>query len=108
MVIRDLQGSQDLSLGEMSQDFEFNAAVKLVTVYIKSSLPITEEVTISFISSSGNNYNTVIDSKVMQLESSYVFAAAGDIALTEGDKIRVEVTNANLSGVVYATVKAEA
>lgn len=105
LIVRDLDASQDLSLAPFSHDFVFDYAALLATVYISADVPITEEVTITFISKTGTSYNTVIDSKVLSEESSYVFAASGDIAINEGDKLRVEVTDANGIGEVFVTVK---
>jgi len=106
-VLRSLAAQQDLSVGAMDKSFEFNSAGKLKTVYIHSSVKITEEVSISLDSVLGSAYDTLIDTKVLSAMSDYVFAAPGDIIFNEGDKIRVQVTDANSVGLVAVTVKAD-
>jgi len=98
-------GSQDLSSSAMSEEFDFNQSCELITVYIHASVNITETVTITFVSRDGSTYDTVIDVANMQAESDYVFSATGGLGLNEGDKVKVAVTNANTTGIVYVTVK---
>lgn len=107
MIIRDKVGIGDLSAAEFSQDFNFGFASKLVTVFIHSDTALTEEITITYVSAKGTEYDTVIKSRVLSSESDYIFAAQGDIAINEDDSIRVEITNANLVGEVGVTVKVE-
>lgn len=107
MVIRSLYAEGDLSDGAIDAEFAFNRACKLVTVFLHADQDITEDVTISYDSVNGASYDTVIKARTLSSESDYVFAAQGDIALNEGDKIRVAVTNANLVGQVFISVKVE-
>ncbi len=108
MIIRSLYGSADLSQAEFDQAFHFDQACKLVTVFIHCDQEITEDITISLDSEMGADYDTVIKARTLSGESDYVFAAQGDIALNEGDRIRVQVSNANLLGEVFVSVKVEA
>lgn len=108
MVIRSLYGPGDLSQAAFDQSFEFGYACKLVTVFIHCDQEITEDVTISLDSEMGADFDTVIKLRRLSSESDYVFAAQGDIALNELDKVRVQVSNANGTGEVFVSVKVEA
>ena len=105
--IRTLRTSQDLSAGALDFGFEFGQACELMTIYLSASINITESITVSFDSVNGATYDTVIDSKIFSAEKNYVYAAGGSLTFNEGDKIRIQVTNANMVGTVYATVKAK-
>lgn len=91
----------------MSADLLFGEACKLVTVYVHFTAPVTEDITISFISAEDSLHNTVISKETITAASDYVFAASGDLALNEKDIIRVAVTNATGVGTAYVTAKAE-
>lgn len=107
LIVRSLKTTHNLADDEFSHDFDFGYACKLTTVYLHSSLPITEDVEVWFISADGENYHTLIDSSEMVSDSDYVFSANGDIAINEGDKIRVKCTNANGVGFLGVTCKVE-
>jgi len=102
------KAEQDLSVAALQEDFDFPVSCKLVTVYLRASVPITEDVTVSFISKDGSSYDTQIDTDRLTAEQDYVYQASGSIGINEGDKVRVECTNANTTGTVYTTVKTEA
>jgi hypothetical protein len=97
----------DLSDSEAEFSFSFPIAVKLLTVYLKSNVGITETITLSFVSQNGTSYNTTIDVKEMEGDSNYIYAAVGTLAINEGDSLNINVSNANATGSVYVTVKAE-
>lgn len=100
--------NHNLVEAEMDESLAFGYSCKLVTVYLKFSVPVTETVQIIFDSGDGEDYDTVIAEEDLDAASSFVFAAPGDIALDEEDKIRVKITNANGVGEVFCTVKVEA
>ncbi len=106
--IRRQIASADLSESDLDREFDFGYACKLITVYIAFSVEVTEDVEIWFDSGDGPQYDTLIADVTLHGARSYVFAAPGDIALDEGDKIKVKVSNANLEGIVSCTVKVEA
>ena len=106
MAIRSKEAQGDLADAEFDVAFDFVDAVELVTVYVQADVAITEDVEVWFDSAAGDAFDTLIDSRTLTTNKSYVFAANGEIALNEGDKIRVKVTNANEEGVVSVTVKA--
>lgn len=105
-MIFDRTYEYSLTEGELDIDFEFPQACSLLTVYIKASAPIREEVSINFRSALGANYDTLIERRKLQDEQNYVYAAVGTMAINEEDKVNVNVTNANALGVVRVTVKA--
>lgn len=107
MRILSRRASQNLANSAMSAELNFGEACKLLTVYFHASVPITEEVTVTFKSDDGSEFDTAIDKQVLRSGQDYVFAAAGDIAINEFDSILVEVTNANGTGTMYVTAKAE-
>lgn len=106
MALRSLVADQNLAVADFDHDFTFDHAVDLTTIYVHSSVPITEDIEIWYISALGSAYDTLIDMKTLNNESDYVYPAAGEVAFNEGDKIGVRVSNANLTGHVYITVKA--
>jgi len=105
MIYLTKRAAQDLALGALSAEFDFDESCRLATVYMHASVSISEEVTVTMVSASGSTFDTVIDAKTLRSEQDYVYAAVGDVALNQGDKIKVAVTNANTTGKVYVTVK---
>lgn len=106
MALRSKEASADLAGGDVDAQFDFVDACELVTVYIHFDVPVTEEVKISFKSAIGDAFDTLIDAKTLQNAQDYVYAASGEVAFNAGDKIRVQISNANLEGVAGITVKA--
>ena len=107
MALKSLKATQDLSTDAMSEEFSFSHAVRLVTVYVHADALITEDISIYFDSIDGSDWDTLLCAQSLEEESDFVYAAPGDIGLNEGDRLRVEVTNANGTGNVYVTVKAD-
>ena len=97
---RSAIGVHQLSESAMDLALSFGSAGLLRTVYFRASVPITEEVEIWLDAAEGPDYDTMIGSGVLSDQQDYVFAASGDIALCEGDQIRVTCTNANGIGQV--------
>ncbi len=102
----DKTASQDLSLGALSYTTDFGRRFKLNMVALKATTGITETVTITLSSGQGTTYNVVLASYNLEGESSYVWRPEGDLILYAGDEIKVECTNANLTGTIKALVKA--
>lgn len=107
MPLRSSRATQDLTAGPMAAEFDFGYAVRLITVYVHFSALVTEEINISFKSKDGSDWDTLICKQLMAEESDFVFAAPGDIGLNEGDKLKVDITNANGVGSAFVTIKAE-
>ena len=101
----DKTTSQDLSLGALSYTTDYGRRFKIEGIYFKSSVAITETITITLDSKNGANYDSVLRSKTLNAESSYVFIPGGENNFYAGDEIKIQCTNANLTGIVYVTIK---
>ena len=109
-MIRSKTHNQDLSVDAFNYDFNFSElerACSLMTVYIHASTPILESVTVKYKSSDGEDYTTLIHSRLLYNETDYVFASGGEIVFNAEDSITVGVTNANGIGEVFVTIKVE-
>lgn len=100
----DQKASQDLSEGALDETISYNKPFKLEQVLIVFSENITETITITLDSAGGSDYDTVLDSKDLNSQNNYVFHP--DRNFQAGDKIRIQCTNANVTGIAYVTVKA--
>lgn len=107
MIVFSRHYSKNLSTGDIDVSFDFPLSCKLLTVYVHSDVKITEEIDILFSSAEGSEYDTLIETRVLQNQKDYVFGASGAIAINENDRIRIKVTNANKTGIVGVTVKME-
>jgi len=102
----DLTSSQDLTAGALSYESSSgNRSFKVDEVILKASVNITETVTITRTSSAGATYDHIIAKRSMIAEQNFVFRPSGDCNFRAGDEIKVECTNANVTGVVYITIK---
>lgn len=100
------KGSQDLSVAALSLTTAFGRAFKLEQVTIKASVPISETVTITLVSVEGATYDVVLGKHVLDAESQWVWRPDGECNWQAGDEVKVECTAANLTGIVYAKIKA--
>ena len=105
IVLRNLTHEQDLTTDELYVEFEFSRAGRLATIYVKSDVAITETVTVGYASGLDSSYDTCIISETLEGQQNYVYAADGEVAFNEGDKVKVHVTNANTTGTVKVTAK---
>lgn len=103
---KDKTASQALSSGALSYTTDYARAFKLEQIMIKASVAITETVTITLDSAQGSNYDTVLATLLLDAESSAVWRPSGEANFQAGDEIKVQCTNANATGTVYATIKA--
>jgi hypothetical protein len=101
----DKTATQDLANGALSYTTDYNRRFKLESVMIKFSTAVTEEVTITLDSAHGSNYDVVLAKQTLDAEQNFVFRPQGELNLQIGDEIKVECTQANLTGVAYVTVK---
>lgn len=97
--------SQDLSQGSLSYTTEFGRRFKLEQILFKASVAITETITITLDSAHGANYDTVLGTIEMNGERSAVFRPQGEANFQVGDEIKVECTNANLTGILRGIIK---
>ena len=101
----DKQTSQDLSSAALSYTTSFGRKFKLEQITIHASVAITETITVTFISASGANYNVVLTSRDLVGEQDFIFRPQGECNFQAGDEVKVQCTNANTTGIVYATIK---
>ena len=104
----DITTSQDLSVDALSYTTSIGRRFRLDEVILHASIAITETVTITKVSKLGANYTAVLSSGDMVSEQDYVFRALGECRFLEDDELKVECTNANLTGTVYLTIKTSA
>ena len=102
---KDLTSSQDLSLGALSYTTAIARMFKLESVSIHFSVPVTEIITVTRDSINGANYDTVLAKQELNGSSDFVYRPSGEENFQEGDEVKVQCTNANLTGVSYVTVK---
>lgn len=102
----DKRTSQDLSAGALSYTTTFARKFKLEQILIHASVAISEAITITLDAAGGASYDTVLSSVTLVAETDFVFRPQGEANYNEGDEIKVQCTNANLTGTVYCTIKA--
>ena len=101
----DKTTSQNLVLGELSYTSAIGRKFKLEEVILHASVAITETVTVTRDSKNGADYDHVLDRGHLVGEQDYVFRPQGECNFQDGDEIKIHCTNANLTGVVYCTIK---
>jgi len=101
----DKSSSQNLSAGALLYTTAIGRRFKLESVSVHASVNITETITVTLISALGSNYNVILAKRDMISEKDFVFRPSGELNLQANDEIRVECTNANLTGTVYPVVK---
>ena len=101
----DLTTSQNLASGALSYTTSINRKFRLQAVEIHSSVVITETITLTRDSKNGTNYDTVLSSRSLVGEQSFIFRPDGECDFQAGDELKVQCTNANLTGIVYVTIK---
>ena len=104
-IRKDLTTSQDLSAGALSYTSAINRKFKLEEVVLHASVAITETVTITRDSKHGANYDQVLAKRSMVAEQDFIFRPSGECNFQVGDEIKIQCTNANLTGIVYITGK---
>lgn len=102
----DATASQDLSSGSLSFTTSFGRRFKLEQVLVKFSQAVTETITITLDSKNGTTYDTVLRARSLSSETNFDFTPEGQKNFQEGDEIKITITNANLVGIAYVTVKA--
>jgi len=101
----DKTTSQDLSSDALSYTTDYGRKFKLEQVIFHFSAAVSETVTITLDAKAGANYDTVLQEVTLISETDLVYRPQGEANFYEGDEIKIECTNANLTGVVYATIK---
>jgi hypothetical protein len=101
----DLTATQDLSSGALAYTSTTGRKFKLEEILIHFSVAVTETITVTRDSVNGANYDTVLDKGYMVGEQDYVFRPQGECNFQDGDEIKVQCTNANLTGIAYLIIR---
>ena len=101
----DIVSSQDLTLGALSYTTAIGRKFKLAEVALHSSVVITETITITRDSINGSSYDHVLMSRDLIGEQDLVFRPQGECNFEAGDELKVQCTNANLTGVIRLVIK---
>ena len=101
----DIITSQDLSAAALSYTTSIGRKFKLTEIILHASVAITETITVTRDSKNGANYDHVLKSFDLVGEQDFVFRPQGESNQEAGDEIKIQCTAANLTGVVYATIK---
>lgn len=104
-LIPDITTSQDLSLSALSYTTSINRKFKLQEIIIHASVAITETITITRDSKNGANYDHVMAKRSLVSEQDFIFRPEGEADFDIGDEIKIQCTQANLTGIVYVTIK---
>jgi hypothetical protein len=96
--------SQDLSAGALSITTDFPYAVRIESITIHASVPITELITITKDSHKGANYDTVLRKGNFNSSQDFVYMPDGEFYLHTLDQLKLQCTNANTTGTVYVTI----
>lgn len=102
----DIVTSQDLSLGTLSYTTSIGRRFRVERILFHASVAITETITITFDSGKGSNYDTILRKKSLSSEQDFIYIPDGENNYYAGDEIKIQCTNANLTGVIYVTLKA--
>ena len=100
------ESSQDLSAGALNYTTNFAAKTKVLQVFLHASTNISETVTISFNSTTGANYDTVIKSETLSSAANIAWIP-DNFVLLSGDEVTVTCTNGGGTGTVYVTIVGE-
>lgn len=101
----DITTSQDLSSGAFSYTTSINRKFKLAEVILHASVAITETITLTRDSKNGANYDHILVSRDLEGEQDLVFRPQGESNFEAGDELKIQCTNANLTGTIYITIK---
>jgi len=101
----DITTSQNLALAVMSYTTSIGRRFKLEQVIFHSDVPITETITLTLDSKNGAAYDTTLRVKSLSNESNYVFVPEGQNNFYAGDEIKIDCTNANVTGTLRVILK---
>ncbi len=102
---KDLTSSQDLSAGALSYTSAIGRAFKLEEVILHFSVAVTETITITRDSMHGASYDQVLARQSLIGGQDYVWRPQGECNFQAGDEVKVQCTQANLTGTAYLTIK---
>jgi hypothetical protein len=102
----DKTTSQDLSAGALSYTTNYSRKFKLEQIMCHASAAISETIKITLDSAKGSNYDAVLQEVVLVAETDFIYRPQGEANFQAGDEIKIECTNANLTGIIYVLIKA--
>jgi hypothetical protein len=105
-LCKDKTFTQDLSGGALSYTTDYGRARKIEEISINFSVAVSETITITLDSKNGSSYDVVKDSVTLVAEQDYVFRPNGEFNLNAGDEVKVQCTNANLTGSAFGVIRA--
>ncbi|MDD5355086.1 MAG: hypothetical protein PHY56_00890 [Candidatus Omnitrophica bacterium] len=97
--------NQDLSAGALNYTTSVGRKFKLAEIILHASVAITETITITRDSKNGANYDHILRSFDLVGEQDFVFRPEGECNFEENDEIKVQCTNANLTGTIYVEIR---
>jgi len=97
--------TQNLADGALSYTTVIARRSRLDHAYFKSTVAITEVGTVTLVSALGSAYDVVLFSRTLSSAQSFSFRPEGDVLLQAGDAIKIECTNANVTGTVSGAIK---
>lgn len=101
----DKTTSQNLASAALSYTTDYGRKFKLEQLIVNFSQAVTETITITLDSKHGANYDEVLFTADLLAEAGIVFRPQGEANYQDGDEIKVEITNANTTGIAYVTIK---
>jgi hypothetical protein len=102
---RDVTTSQDLSADSLSYTTTYGRKFKLEQIIFHVDVAISETITITLDSANGSDYDSVLQEVTLVAEKDFIFRPQGEANYHAGDEIKVECTNANLTGEIFVTFK---
>lgn len=102
----DIKGSQNLASGALSFTTTIGRKFRLDKIIFHASVAITETITITLDSVNGSAYDAVLRKKSLSSAQDYVYTPEGENNFSAGDEIKIECTNANLTGTLQYAIKA--
>ena len=103
----DVITSQDLSSAVLTYTTSYGRKFKLEQILFHASVAISENIIITLDSAKGANYDTVLADVTLVAEQDFIFRPHGQANFQAGDNIKIYSTNANITGTLYATFKAQ-
>lgn len=110
-LLPDITTSQNLANGALSFTTTIAKKFKLQEILITfkdvsdNAVPVTETITITIDSAKGASYDTIKAKRSLISESSFVYRPGGHADYQSGDEIKIQCTNANVTGIAYVVVK---
>lgn len=101
----DITTSKDLTAGALSYTTSIGRKFKLEQILFHASVAISETITITLDAKAGANYDSVLVEASLVAEQDFVFRPQGEANYNEGDELKIQCTNANLTGTIYVTIK---